>query len=76
MSQQSLPIFQINEQNLVYIVLDEDPILHTDEHPLCADLTCPCHDDRDLVRQYINKPLDNGLLTGSEAIRLYFGRMV
>lgn len=34
---------------------------------------CPCHEDSNLVREYVTKPLDNGLLTNAEALRLYFG---
>ncbi len=26
------------------VVLMEDEIIHTDEHPVCSDSTCPCHD--------------------------------
>lgn len=26
------------------IVLMEDPIIHTNEHPICDDPTCPCHE--------------------------------
>jgi hypothetical protein len=37
------------------IVIMEDPIIHTDEHPECDDPTCPCHEQEDreelLVRQ-------------------------
>ncbi len=28
----------------IAIVLMEDELVHTDEHPLCDDLECPCHD--------------------------------
>ena len=26
------------------VVLMEDELVHTDEHPVCSDSTCPCHD--------------------------------
>jgi hypothetical protein len=29
------------------IVIMEDPIIHTDEHPECDDPTCPCHEQED-----------------------------
>jgi hypothetical protein len=29
----------------IFIVLMEDEPLHTDEHPYCDDMTCPCQDD-------------------------------
>lgn len=28
---------------LVPAVIDEDERVHTDDHPRCADPTCPCH---------------------------------
>jgi hypothetical protein len=72
-----LQFYQITDANLLLVVLLEDPPTHTNEHPFCADdPDCPCRSDSNLVREFIDKPIDNGLLTGSEAIRLYFGRNV
>jgi hypothetical protein len=52
----------------------EDPIIHTDEHPFCSDVHCPCHDIQDgQYYELICKPLLGGLLTPEEANRLYFG---
>ena len=73
MPQPSLPIFQISEQNLLLVVLLEDAPLHTNEHPFCLDPECPCKEDETLNRMFLTKPLDNGLLTNSEALRIYFG---
>ena len=28
----------------IAIVLMEGDLVHTDEHPYCDDLSCPCHD--------------------------------
>ena len=42
--------FEITKENLVFIVLDEDPVIHTAASPWCQDLTCPCHQDEDLRR--------------------------
>jgi hypothetical protein len=73
MQQSSLPTYQISERNLVYIVW-VDEIIHTDETPFCSDVNgCPCHDDSNLVREYITRPLDLGMITNAEALRLYFG---
>lgn len=33
------------EYTAVPVVLMEDPIIHTDEHPYCDDRLCPCHDE-------------------------------
>lgn len=74
----NIPTYQIGPENIVFVVILEDPPSHTREHPFCAggDPNCPCREDRNLVREFIDKPMDNGLLTGSEAVRLYFGRQV
>jgi len=31
------------------IIPMEDAPMHTDEHPVCTDNTCPCHEDEELV---------------------------
>lgn len=33
----------MDNQQIVIIVEIEDVPLHTDDHPYCNDLTCPCH---------------------------------
>lgn len=58
----------------VFIVRMEDELIHTDEHPFCSDDPCPCHDDADLVREYITQPLDNSTMTNTEAFRLYWNQ--
>jgi hypothetical protein len=51
-----------------------DLLVHTDDHPFCSDCSCPCHDIQDgRYYELICKPYLAGLLTGSEANRLYFG---
>lgn len=72
----NIPTYQVGPENIVYVVV-VDSIVHDIEHPFCGDdPNCPCREDRDLVREFIDKPLDNGLLTNGEALRLYFGRNV
>ena len=33
------------QEDTVIVIPMEDPIIHTDDHPYCCDLSCPCHDD-------------------------------
>ena len=72
--QQQIPTYQITEANLIFVVKTLDDLIHTNEQPLCQDPSCPCHEDANLVREYITKPLDNGLLTNPKALRLFWGR--
>lgn len=60
----------------MFVVLMEDEIAHDDAHPLCSDPTYLCHDDANLVREFITQPLDNGLMTNSEALRLFWGKQL
>ena len=36
--------------NFVFVVPEEYP-LHTPEHPLCGDPTCPCSEDTDALTE-------------------------
>jgi len=61
------------------VVTMEDEKLHNDDHPFCNDLTCPCHRVIDgwnftpYYQEYIQEPIDSGLLTYDEAMRIYHG---
>lgn len=66
------PIYTIDSTNLVHLVWMEDEIVHDATRPFCNQPDCPCHEDADLVREYITRPLDNGLITDAEAIRIYW----
>lgn len=33
----------MNNSTMPIAIPMEDPIIHTDERPICNDLTCPCH---------------------------------
>jgi hypothetical protein len=71
------PRYTIGPENLIFVVLQEDAPTHDNEHPFCGDdPDCPCRSDSDLVREYVTKPLDNGLLTNAEAMRLYWGKQL
>jgi len=51
-----------------------DELIHTDEHPFCSDVHCPCHDiQEEQYYRLIAQPLLGGLMTPEEANRLYFG---
>ena len=51
----------------------DDPLLHTADAPFCSDLACPCHQDRDLLQEYIYSPVLAGISTMDEARRLWYG---
>ena len=58
------------------IVLMEDPIIHTADHPFCSsDPSCPCHDSPELIAEVAQK-VAQGLLTPAEATRLVQGQQV
>ena len=48
------------------IVLTEDPIMHTTEHPFCGDPTCGCHEDPELIAE-VYEAVKQGLITPEEA---------
>ncbi len=57
---------------VIPIIPMEDPLVHTSSRPFCADMRCPCHEDWD-NRKALNDQYYAGLLTWSEAIRMYQG---
>ncbi len=66
----------IQTQQLPYIVLMEDPILHTDDQPFCfCDPDCPCHEDQAAI-QTVNMWVQQGLMTQDEATSYILGRTV
>ena len=67
------------EVRYIPVVPCEDGLLHTESSPFCADERCPCHDtatNGELFAEYIEQPVMDGLLTASEALRLYWGEQV
>ncbi len=57
----------------------EDELIHTGDHPFCSDESCPCHDtatNDELFAEYIEWPVMAGLLTASEALRLYWDEQI
>jgi hypothetical protein len=65
------------DNNVFFIVAQEDPELHTVDHPFCStgDLTCPCRQDEEAileVMQYVR----NGLMSFAEGARFIEGKML
>jgi len=67
---------QTGEYYAVVVIRMEDEPIHTNEHAFCSDLRCPCHEDWTLINEHITEPLLAGLLTDSEAIRMYQDRQL
>jgi hypothetical protein len=61
---------------LVAQPVEVDELIHTDERPFCQDMTCPCHEDQELIEEYIAEHLRTGHLTEREAKRLYRGQQI
>jgi predicted RNA-binding protein associated with RNAse of E/G family len=56
------------------LVLMEDPIIYTDDHPFCSiDLTCGCHEDLELISE-VNAAVEQGLITPEEATLIIQGK--
>lgn len=56
-----------------YVVLMEDPIIHTEARPFCfGDPSCPCHNDEEAVNR-LNAFVAAGLLTPDEARNIRYG---
>jgi hypothetical protein len=51
----------------------ENPIIHTDDHPFCDDVTCPDKDDPQLLAQ-VAQYIEDGLLTPDEAANYVMGK--
>ncbi len=47
-------ITELARDSFVLVILMEDDLVHTGEHPFCADLTCPRLEDRPVKR--VNDP--------------------
>ncbi len=56
-----------------FLVLMEDPILHTTERPFCGDPSCPCSEDPALIAE-VNEAVKQGLITPEEATLIIQGK--
>jgi len=54
----------------------DDEELHTDDHPFCGDLACPCRYDQEQYGTAIDQPYTDGLMTLSEGSALFRGRNI
>lgn len=51
----------------------EEEIIHTDAHPFCSDLECPCHNASDYMA-LVGDPIDAGEMSAADGLRLCFGQ--
>ncbi len=73
-SLQRLPGPAHQPDNFAYIVLMDDPIIHTADHPFCfCDPGCPCHEDQEAI-QTVNHWVQEGSMTPQEATQYILGR--
>ncbi len=57
-----------------YLVLMEDPVIHTTEHPFCStDPTCGCHEDPELIAE-VYAAVEQGRITPEEATLIIQGK--
>ena len=56
-----------------FLVLMEDPIMHTTERPFCGDPSCPCSEDPALIAE-VNEAVKQGLITPEEATLIILGK--
>lgn len=50
-------------------------LIHTDEHPFCDDMSCPCHEDSENIG-VVGEQVSDGLMTPAEADRYYRGQTI
>jgi hypothetical protein len=56
---------------------EDTELVHTlPDHPFCMDPTCPCHEDQELIEEYIGRHLSEHLMTEEEAKRLFRGQQI
>jgi len=69
---------QTNKQAETLLVeIDYEPVdSHNATRPFCSDRECVCHGNSELLQQEIYQPLQEGLMTQDEALRLYRGQMI
>jgi len=61
------------EEYYVSPVADGDYFIHSDDHPFCDDMSCPCHEDEDNVQQ-LGEQFSDGLVSRDDADRIYRGK--
>jgi hypothetical protein len=61
--------------NFIPVIPLEDEMLHTQASPFCADPSCLCHEDQELLT-IVSEQVTNGLFTPEEAIRFVEGKQL
>lgn len=56
-------------------VHDIDTREHTNEHPFCSEMDCPCHEDSELIATLEGYRQD-GLVSESDCDNIYHGRTI
>lgn len=65
-----------HDSDPIVIFIDEDDLLHTEEHPFCSiDPTCPCHEDPERIAA-VAEAVEGGELTSEEATSFVSGRLL
>ncbi len=62
-----------HQQQHPLLVLMEDEIINTDDHPFCGDPTCGCCEDPELIAE-VHQAVEQGLMTQEEATLLIQGK--
>lgn len=63
------------EYTVIPVIPMEDPLVHSETHPFCADPTCPCHDDHSNITRVYDQ-YQEGLITEREATNIVNGKTV
>ena len=61
------------QQQHPLLVLMENEIIHTDDHPFCGDPTCVCCEDPELIAE-VYQAVEQGLMTQEEATLMIQGK--
>jgi hypothetical protein len=52
-----------------------DEPIHTNEHPFCDEMSCPCHEESEFIEQ-VQTWVTDGLITIEDAERIYRGQTI
>lgn len=63
-----------DEEYTAVPTIDCDDLIHTSAHPFCPDMSCPCHEDQNSIRE-TNEYYQNGLLSREDVERRYQGKV-
>ncbi len=54
---------------------DGDQLIHSQEHPFCDEMSCPCHKDAESLEQ-VQSWLTEGLISAEDAGRISRGHVL